>query len=130
MAFIPFPTSVLALGINVVSVVFYASCLTIAQGLEAALWMYATRIRKNRLIDEDLNPHLITYHTILFLVAPVVFLLSIDLAFIAHGVALLHCILLAVAEEVVGSIFRRRWVGQEGKATSGTAGERNSTDDG
>jgi uncharacterized membrane protein len=32
VAFIPFPTSVLALGINEVSVVFYASCLTIAEG--------------------------------------------------------------------------------------------------
>ena len=59
VAFIPFPTSVLALGINEVSVVFYASCLTIAEGLEAALWIYATRVRKNRLIDEDLNPQLI-----------------------------------------------------------------------
>lgn len=37
VAFIPFPTSVLALGINQVSVVLYASFLTIAQGLEAAL---------------------------------------------------------------------------------------------
>ena len=130
VAFIPFPTSVLALGINEVSVVFYASCLTIAEGLEAALWIYATRVRKNRLIDEDLNPHLIMYHTILFLVAPIVFLLSIGLAFIAPTVALLSWILLAVAEEVVGSIFRRRWARQEGKVTSGISGERNSPEDG
>ncbi len=130
VAFIPFPTSVLALGINVVSVVFYAGCLTIAEGLEAALWMYATRVRKYRLIDEDLNPHLIRYHTILFLVAPFVFLLSIGLAFIAPGVALLSWILLAVAEEVIGSVFRRRWARQEGKVTSGIPGERDSPDDG
>jgi uncharacterized membrane protein len=117
VAFIPFPTSVLALGINVVSVVFYASCLTIAEGLEAVIWMYATQIRKDRLIDEDLNPQLIRYHTILFLVAPVVFLLSIGLAFIAPGVAILSWILLAVAEEVIGSIFRRRWARQQGKVS-------------
>ena len=130
VAFIPFPTSVLALGINEVSVVFYASCLTIAEGLEAALWIYATRVRKNRLIDEDLNPHLIMYHTILFLVAPIVFLLSIGLAFIAPTVALLSWILLAVAEEVVGGIFRRRWARREGKVTSGISGELNFPEDG
>jgi uncharacterized membrane protein len=130
VAFIPFPTAVLALGINIVSVVFYASCLTIAEGLEAALWIYAIRVRKNRLIDEDLNPHLIMYHSILFLVAPLVFLLSIGLAFIAPGVALLSWILLAVAEEGIGSIFRRRWARQEGKVTSGTPDERKSLDDG
>jgi uncharacterized membrane protein len=130
VAFIPFPTSVLALGINEVSVVFYASCLAIAEGLEAALWIYATRVRKNRLIDVDLNPHLIMYHSILFLVAPIVFLLSIGLAHIAPIVALLSWILLAIAEEVVGSIFRRRWARQEGKVTSGVSGERNSPDDG
>jgi uncharacterized membrane protein len=35
VAFIPFPSSVLSLGINQVSVVFYAICLTISEGLEA-----------------------------------------------------------------------------------------------
>jgi uncharacterized membrane protein len=117
VAFIPFPTSVLALGINVVSVVFYASCLTIAQGLEAALWIYVTRVSKSKLIDEDLNPHLVRYHTTLFLVAPVVFLLSIGLAFFAPVVAVLSWVLLAVVQEVTGSIIRRRWNRLESKMT-------------
>lgn len=112
VAFVPFPTSVVALGINVVSVVFYAICLTIVQGSEAILWLYATGVRKNRLVDEDLNPQLMLYHTISFLVAPAVFLLSIGLAFIAPGVALLSWILLAFIQEVISSIFRRRWARQ------------------
>lgn len=114
VAFIPFPTSVLALGINVVSVVFYASCLAIAQGLEAALWMYATRTRKYQLIEEDINPLLVRYHTILFLTAAVIFLVSIGLAFIAPVVAVVSWVLLALVQEVIGGVIRRRWARQEG----------------
>ena len=130
VAFIPFPTSVLARGINVVSVVFYASCLMIAEGLEAALWWYATRVRKDRLIDEDINPRLILYHTTLFLAAPIVFLISIGLALFAPRVALLSWILLAVVEGVIGRILRRRWARQQGKVTTATPGEHTSPDDG
>jgi uncharacterized membrane protein len=129
VAFIPFPTSVLAVGINEVSVVFYASCLTIAQGLEAALWIYSTRAGNYRLIEEDVHPQLVRYHTILFLSVPGVFLLSIGLAFFAPYVAVLSWVLLALVEEVIGSILRRRWARQEGKVTSGTPDERNSPGD-
>jgi uncharacterized membrane protein len=115
VAFIPFPTSVLAVGINVVSVVFYASCLAIAQGLEAALWIYATRVHTYRLIEEDINPQLVTYHTILFLAAPIVFLLSIGLAFISPIVAVYSWVLLVLVSEVVGGILRRRWDSSVGK---------------
>jgi len=115
VAFIPFPTSVLAVSINVVSVVFYASCLAIAQGLEAALWIYSTRVHTSRLIEEDINPHLVTYHTIMFLAAPIIFLLSIGLAFIAPVVAVYSWILLALIQEVIGSILRRRWTSNVGK---------------
>ncbi|HXX77340.1 MAG TPA: hypothetical protein VEI53_02535 [Ktedonobacteraceae bacterium] len=111
--------TILALGINVVSVVFYASCLAIAQGLEAALWMYATRVRKYKLIEEEINPHLVRYHTILFLAAAVIFLLSIGLAFIAPVVAVVSWVLLALVQEVIGGILRRRWTRKEGKVAPG-----------
>ena len=117
VAFVPFPTSVVALGINVVSVVLYASSLAIVQGLEAVLWIYAMGVRKYRLVEEDLDSRLIRYHTIMFLVAPCVFLLSIGLAFIAPVVAVLFWILLGVVQEVTGSIVRRRWARREGEAT-------------
>ena len=117
VAFIPFPTSVLAVGINEVSVMFYASCLAIAQGLEAALWIYSTRAGNYRLSDEDIHPQLVKYHTILFLSALGVFLLSIGLTFISPYVAVLSWVLYVFVQEVIGSIIRRRWSGQEGKVT-------------
>ena len=117
VAFIPFPTSILAVGINEVSVVFYASCLAIAQGLEAALWIYSTRAGNYRLIDEDIHPQLVKYHIILFLSALGVFLLSIGLTFIRPYVAVLSWVLYAFVQEVIGSIIRRRWSRQVGKVT-------------
>jgi len=103
VAFLPFPTSVLARNDNIVSVVFYAGCLTIGQALEAALWLYASR--GNRLIARDLDSRFITYTTTTYLIEPFIFLVSIGLAFVNIRLAQYFWITSALVNVLVIRIF-------------------------
>ncbi|HTK07750.1 MAG TPA: TMEM175 family protein [Ktedonobacteraceae bacterium] len=81
VAFLPVPTGYIgSYGSSPVAVAFYAPVVILTGLLLWAIWVYATT--NHRLVDRDLNPDLIRYYTITFLLSPVVFLLSIPVIYI------------------------------------------------
>lgn len=81
ITFLPVPTGVIGrYGGSSIAVVFYAASLAVPGLLMVALWAYATN--NHRLVDDDLNRLVISYFRTRFLIAPLIFLLSIPLAFV------------------------------------------------
>ncbi|HEY4387410.1 MAG TPA: TMEM175 family protein, partial [Ktedonobacteraceae bacterium] len=81
VAFLPVPTGYIgSYGSSRVAVAFYIPVVVLTGLLSWAIWVYATT--NHRLVDHDLNPDLIRYYTISFLISPVVFLLSIPIIYI------------------------------------------------
>jgi uncharacterized membrane protein len=80
IGFIPFPTSLVSEYGNRTAVVFYASSVAVVGLLTALMWMYITY--HGRLLDAPLERHEWLVTLARLLVAPVVFLVSIGLAFI------------------------------------------------
>lgn len=80
IAFIPFPTSILSEYGNLTATVFYAATMAVTGIFSSLLWMYASRGR--RLVPEALDDALIRNELRLTLIVPVVFVVSIGLAFI------------------------------------------------
>ena len=80
VAFLPFPTAVLGRnqGLAVAAVV-YAVTLTLVNFANAALWWYATRARK--LVDRDLDRHVVKRRFLRLAIGALVFLSSIPVAF-------------------------------------------------
>lgn len=80
VAFLPFPTAVLGRNQNEpVAAVIYAVTLTLLNLASATLWWYATRA--NRLVDHDLDHHLIKKRFSRLAIGTGVFLVSIPVAF-------------------------------------------------
>ncbi|MAT40896.1 MAG: DUF1211 domain-containing membrane protein [Anaerolineaceae bacterium] len=99
IAFIPFPTSILSENGNRTATIFYSLSIALTGLLSALLWWYASW--KNRLLKSDFDPE-ISYHNLLsILTIPVVFLLSIGLAFINPDLAKFSWILTAPAALIV-----------------------------
>lgn len=86
VAFLPFPIDLFGEYSNVVPViVFYTISLAMVGFLLWILWIYASH--KHRLIDPKLSAQAIRYHTISNAIAPLVFLLSIPVAYYDHFIA-------------------------------------------
>src|SRR5437762_1552575 len=87
IAFLPYPTALLFAGSThqPTAPVFYASCVAGAGLLELVVWLYAIRTRG--LVPASVSPALRRAETAQILPVPVVFGLSIPVAFIAPGVA-------------------------------------------
>jgi uncharacterized membrane protein len=80
VAFIPFPTSVLAdHGSTTAAVVFYAATMGVLGGLVTGLWVYATY--HQRLIRPDTPPRFVRYALWRAATVPAVFVASIPIAF-------------------------------------------------
>jgi uncharacterized membrane protein len=79
VAFLPFPTAVLGRNqADPVAAVIYAVTLTLINLAGAAIWWYATR--RHRLVDRDLDRHIVKKRFARLAIGTVVFLASIPVA--------------------------------------------------
>ena len=86
IAFLPYPTSLLSATTgSAPAVVFYAAWCSVAGVTEAAIWIYACQVPG--LVTADTSRAVRWYYALRMLRAPLVFLLSIPVAFAAPTVA-------------------------------------------
>jgi TMEM175 potassium channel family protein len=106
IAFLPYPTALLFVSSTsqVAATVFYAACVAGAGLAEFVVWLYA--IRAKGLVPDSISPAFRRYETAQLLPTPVVFGLSIPVAFVAPGVAPFTWILLVPIGRVVRRITR------------------------
>jgi uncharacterized membrane protein len=102
IAFVPYPTALLsAAGSQVPATVFYAASLAAVGLAEAAVWLYAIRIRELAL--PTVSPELRRWVLLRILRTPAIFLLSIPVALIQPNLAKYVWLLIFVA----GFVLRR-----------------------
>ena len=108
IAFLPYPTALLFAGgtRQTTGPVFYAACVAVAGLMELAVWLYATHAKG--LVPASVSPALRRYELGQLLPTPVVFLLSIPVAFIAPGVAPFTWILLVPIARILPRVMRGR----------------------
>jgi uncharacterized membrane protein len=94
IAFVPFPTSVLSKYGDRTATIFYALTIALAGVIFSALWLYAWRGR--RLVSESLSPADGRRRFVQSLILPVIFLLSIGIAYINDDAARYSWLLLAI----------------------------------
>ena len=106
IAFLPYPTALLFAGgtRQTTGPVFYAACVAVAGLMELAVWLYATHAKG--LVPASVSPALRRYELGQLLPTPVVFLLSIPVAFIAPGVAPFTWILLVPIARILPRVMR------------------------
>jgi len=100
---IPYSTNVLSNFQGTTSVILYAANMACAGFMATGLWIYAVR---SKLVNAQLGPAQARRGIIMNLVAPVIFTLSIGLAFINADWASYSWILIFIAHRVVDRIFR------------------------
>jgi TMEM175 potassium channel family protein len=108
IAFLPYPTALLFAGNTrqPAAPAFYAACVAGAGLVELAVWLYA--IRAKGLVPASVSPAVRRAETAQILPVPVVFGLSIPVAFIAPGVAPFTWILLLPIGRLLPRIMRLR----------------------
>ena len=106
IAFLPYPTALLFVSSTsqVAATVFYAACVAGAGLAELTVWLYA--IRAKGLVPASVSPAFRRYETAQLLPTPVVFGLSIPVAFISPGVAPFTWILLVPIARILPRIMR------------------------
>lgn len=95
IAFIPFPTSILSQNSNRTATIFYALTIAVTGLLSTILWWYASH--GNRLTIKPFTGKLANRYLLSNLMIPVVFILSIGLAYINPDLAKFSWILTAPA---------------------------------
>lgn len=95
IAFIPFPTVMISENGNRTATIFYAMTMCVVGLLLTLLWLYASSRR--RLVSPDLASAIVRRGILRNLSAPVVFLLSIGVAYINPDFAKFSWILIAPA---------------------------------
>jgi uncharacterized membrane protein len=108
IAFLPYPTALLFAGNTKTPAApaFYAACVAAAGLLELAVWLYATHAKG--LVPASVPPAVRRYELGQLLPTPVVFLLSIPVAFAAPGVAPFTWILLVPIGRILPRIMRAK----------------------
>jgi uncharacterized membrane protein len=108
IAFLPYPTALLFASTTkqVPATVFYAACVAGAGLVELAIWLYA--LRADGLVPASISPASRRYVTAQILPTPVVFGLSIPVAFVAPGVAPFTWILLVPIGRLLPRIMRAK----------------------
>ena len=108
IAFLPYPTALLFASSTkqVPATVFYAACVAGAGLVELAIWLYA--LRADGLVPASISPASRRYVTAQILPTPVVFGLSIPVAFVAPGVAPFTWILLVPIGRLLPRIMRAK----------------------
>jgi uncharacterized membrane protein len=114
IAFLPYPTALLFAGNTrePAAPAFYALCVAAAGLVELAVWLYATHTKG--LVPASVTPASRRYELSQLLPTPVVFLLSIPVAFVAPGVAPFTWILLLPIGRVLPRIMRPKANGRSG----------------
>jgi uncharacterized membrane protein len=114
IAFLPYPTALLFAGNThePAAPVFYAACVAVAGVVELAIWLYATHSKA--LVPASVPLAVRRYELAQLLPTPVVFLLSIPVAFIAPGVAPFTWILLVPIGRLLPRIMRVKETGAAG----------------
>ena len=101
IAFLPFPSGLLGeYGDERPVVSLYAGVLSITGLLSTAMWVYATHGR--RLVEPDIDARIVRVLTLRALSVPVVFLISIGLAFFSPSLAMAAWGLLIVTRLIAG----------------------------
>jgi uncharacterized membrane protein len=99
IAFIPFPTAVISENGNRTATIFYALSIAATGLLSAVLWWYASR--ENHLLEKNFDAGMARRNLLSILTVPVVFLLSVGLAFIHPDLAKFSWILTMPAALIV-----------------------------
>jgi len=115
IAFLPYPTALLFVSSTsqVAATVFYAACVAGAGLMELAVWLYATHTKG--LVPASISPAARRYELSQLLPTPVVFLISIPVAFVAPGIAPFTWIMLVPIGRILPRIMRPK---ANGGATS------------
>jgi uncharacterized membrane protein len=108
IAFLPYPTALLFAGgtRQTTGPVFYAACVAVAGLMELAVWLYASHTKG--LVPASVSPALRRFELGQLLPTPVVFGLSIPVAFINPGVAPFTWILLVPIARILPRIMRAK----------------------
>jgi TMEM175 potassium channel family protein len=108
IAFLPYPTALLFASSTkqIPATVFYAACVAGAGLVELAIWLYA--LRADGLVPASISPASRRCVTAQILPTPVVFGLSIPVAFVAPGVAPFTWILLVPIGRLLPRIMRAK----------------------
>lgn len=93
VAFIPFPTSVLSESGNRTATIFYALTMVLVGVVSALVWWYA--VHRNRLVSSDFTNADRRRGFVSSLIAPLIFLISIGIAFIDVNLAKYFWLLIA-----------------------------------
>jgi len=112
VAFLPFPTAVLGRYGNEVATIFYAVSMSATGLLSGSLTMYA--YRRHRLIDPEVDNHLVRHWIQRSFVPPAVFLVSIPVAVFSPKSAQLVWLLAFVGTFALGAVYRRGSRTEEG----------------
>jgi len=114
IAFLPYPTALLSAtkGEQTTSTAFYAACVAATGLMELVIWLYA--MRADGLVPASISPARRRYETVRLLPVPVVFALSIPLAFAVPVAAQLSWILLVPIGRVLSHTKLARQVGAAG----------------
>jgi uncharacterized membrane protein len=114
IAFLPYPTALLFARTSdqVTPPVFYAACVAGAGVAELVVWLYA--IRAKGLVPASVSPAVRRYEAAQILPVPVVFGLSIPVAFVAPTVAPFTWILLVPIGRVLRHVTRPKEPGGAG----------------
>jgi uncharacterized membrane protein len=111
IAFLPYPTALLSatLGEQPASTAFYAACVAATGLVELVIWLYA--MRADGLVPASVSPARRRYEMTRLLPVPVVFALSIPVAFAAPVVAQVSWLLLVPIGRVLRHTKLARQVG-------------------
>jgi uncharacterized membrane protein len=114
IAFLPYPTALLSAtrGDQAVSIAFYAACVAATGLMELVIWLYA--IRADGLVPASVSSARRRYETVRLLPVPLVFALSIPVAFAAPVAALYSWILLVPIGRLLRHTKLARQVGAAG----------------
>ena len=104
LSFLPFPVDLFGEYSNSnIIVAFYCFSLSLVGFLLVSIWLYGSY--KNQCIEKDLNRTHVIYYTLRFSLAPLVFALSIPLAFIDPMIAKISWVFVIIGITIVNKSF-------------------------
>ena len=109
LSFLPFPVDLFGdYNQSEIIIIFYSLSLAITGFLLCLIWAYAV---KAKTIDPSLTKKQITFFSLRFLIAPIVFTLSVALAYLDPSVSKISWIFVIVGTILVDKFFKLRIAG-------------------
>lgn len=104
LSFLPFPVDLFGdYGNSLVVIMFYSLNLSVVGFLLALIWLYA--VNKHGFIQKGTGKRQVFYYSCRFFLAPVVFLISVPLAFIDPAVAKISWIFVIIGIIIINKSF-------------------------